>query len=429
MFVIRIPGVFLLPAFMLAVCAAATINAENSEDAALVRQHRVALHRLEVAALRSHPSVLAAQATLEGAGHDATAALWQFFPTPGVNASKSKDSPDSSVTFSLRQPIYSGGRLTTERDKALAARRIAESSLEEARFTLSLNTISAYGSLIENRMVENIYRAGLKDLSALRAIIRKRVTAKISPESDALLTETRYAAIESNFHETKTDLDGDYERFAQLVGKAVTEADIGNVFVSDFAAPPLTTLQKSVVVHVLECHPKIQRLRAQRDQTRSAVEMAKSAWTPNISLQWGYTHHSQKRDQDGQSIELVLSSNFSAGLSDRSHLLSAKAAQKAASDEVLSAERDLRQSLSQLFTSYRSLYGKADRLSENVARLDSLLANYRSAFLIGRRSWLDVLNMLRESIQTRAELARIQVKLFVSAQTLKRYQELGDNHV
>lgn len=420
MFIFRIVGVSIVSTVVLAAASGA-----DAKDAIPVREHGVALQRLEAQALAFHPSVLAAQDTLEAVSHEADAARWQFFPTPSLSA-KANDS-DASLTVGLSQPIYSGGRLTAQRDQAFAGRRAAQHSLSESRLALSLEVIAAYGALVEQRMVEDVYHAGLGDLAALRAVIGKRVEARISARSDALLTEARYTAVEDSFDQARTHLDGEYKRLSNLVGEVVTAADLGNGFASGVAAPPLPVTQKAIVAHALVAHPHIRRLRAERDAARSAVALAKSAWTPRISVQGEYERHSREKRRDDRRIELVFATDFSAGLSDRSRFLAAEAAQKAASHALSTAERQLRQELTRLFADYRVLHDSADRLSENVARLEDLLATYRRAFLLGRRSWVDVLNMLREKIQTRAELARTRARLFVVRQNLKRYEKVGDD--
>jgi len=418
---------------LLFFCSVSDVWAAVRSAEVWVREHRVALSRVEAEALAFHPSVLAAEDALEAAGHKADAAWWQFFPTPTLRVGLDKldqfsdrfSDSDTSLTVGLRQPLYSGGRLTAQREQALAGRRAARHSLGEASFALSLNVVSAYGGLIEDRMVEQVYHSGLDDLSALPAIIQKRVAAQVSARADALLTETRYQAIADSFDQAQHRVTGDYAQLSQLVGHTVTEAEIGTGFAASRGPWPLAQDEDSLVARVLVSHPMLQRLQAERDAARISVAVAKSAWLPKLALQWEHERHSRNKGRDDQRVELQLSMDLNAGLSDRSNYFSAKATQNAASHAVIAAKRNLHQELERLFTNYRVLYGKSDRLSGNVERLEALLSTYQQAFLLGRRSWLDVLNMLREDIQARADLARTQAQLFVVRVTLEHYQRLG----
>ncbi len=412
----RLLGIFLFVGFSLA-CFATGVT---------MGQHEWALRRLEAEALASHPSILGARDSLEQAGQQTAAARWQFFPTPRVSAVA--DDEDASLSVGFDQPLLSSGRLGAQKDQALAAEKAARQSLSEARFALSLDVVGTYGALIADLMVSDVYRAGLRNLQALRAMIKKRVDARISAQSDYLFTNARYTAIKDNFNLAKSRVNARYQHLSQLLGRTMTFTDVGAEPLS-VASELREQRQEAIVAHALATHPKIRHLQAELDAARSVVRLKKSAYLPKLSLQGQYEKHTRQHFRDEAKIEIVLKTDLSAGLSDYSQLQAAKAAERATAQAVLAAEREVADTLEQVFVNYRSLARRANHLAENVERLEGILSAYKRAFLLGHRSWVDVLNMLRENIETHADLVRVRAQLFTAEEMLKRYEELGKNDV
>ena len=79
--------------------------------------------------VKQHPSVQAALNQIESARQDLAGAKWQFGPTPSIGSEKN-NRPANSLTDSrtnfarLQQPLWTGGRLTAQLDRAQAQETI-----------------------------------------------------------------------------------------------------------------------------------------------------------------------------------------------------------------------------------------------------------------------------------------------------------------
>lgn len=387
--------------------------------------HGAALGALEAEALRTYPAILAAESSLEAAGYGIESAEWAFYPTPQVGG-RANDDGSLSVTLKLIQPLWTGGRLDAGKDQARARSRAAYFSVANRRLSVSLTVVELYASLISDLMVSDIYLSGLGALTGLRAMIKRRTESHVSSLSDFALADTRYAALENDFFMAQSRLSEEYARLSEMVGRKVALGDMG----SDFEAGnwrPRRTERERLIKRALMFNPDIARLRAELDVARGSVRLRESSYFPTLSLN---VEHDLNQDRNGESgrqqsdssIYLTLESTLSPGLGSMSEVKAARSSAKAARHDLLAAESALRQRLEQLIAEYRSLDGQVDRLSGNVRRLERILDSYKRLFLLGRRSWLDLLNMVREGIQAREALVRARVRLFMLRETLKRYE-------
>jgi adhesin transport system outer membrane protein len=92
--------------------------------------------------LARHPAVLAALGQLNSAKHETDGAKYQFLPTPsfGVerNAQPKKGLTDSRTQFArLQQPLWTGGRLTAQLDRARSQEEQANFTVAEQRLSLA----------------------------------------------------------------------------------------------------------------------------------------------------------------------------------------------------------------------------------------------------------------------------------------------------
>ncbi len=79
-------------------------------------------------AVETHPTVRAQMASASAADLGIEIARWQFYPTPSITAEGLKTSAkdpiyqgdDHSISLSIEQPLWTGGRLTASLDQANA---------------------------------------------------------------------------------------------------------------------------------------------------------------------------------------------------------------------------------------------------------------------------------------------------------------------
>ena len=128
------------------------------------------LPQLLEAATTQHPSVRNQQAQQRAALKGVDAAKWQFFPTPsvsveGVNASKDDPSyaGDAQVTYlRLQQPLWTGGRLTINQDKARVNLDLAQANTADTQLQLALRVVQAYADWTSADLKVKAYQSSVE---------------------------------------------------------------------------------------------------------------------------------------------------------------------------------------------------------------------------------------------------------------------------
>ena len=96
-------------------------------------------------AVRTYPSVSAAEASIRASEADVSAAKWLRFPSVSVGARLGSDELGNlSPQLQVEQPIWSGGRITGSIERAEALQEASEARLGETIQDLALQALNAY---------------------------------------------------------------------------------------------------------------------------------------------------------------------------------------------------------------------------------------------------------------------------------------------
>lgn len=150
----------------------------------------VSLARLLEATVSVHPSVRAKQGELQAAGFDLDGANWGWFPT--VSSEVQADDGSRAAAVQVQQPLWTGGRIPGQIDLATANREAASAAVIEAEQQVMLSVgVSFYEFLRQQARIE-IARSNEAEHSKLLEMIRRRVRAEVSPQSDQTLAAARF---------------------------------------------------------------------------------------------------------------------------------------------------------------------------------------------------------------------------------------------
>lgn len=111
---------------------------------------------------------------------------------------------------------------------------------------------------------------------------------------------------------------------------------------------------------------------------------------------------------------LVASLETAGGLSRFSAVSSARGRLEALEAQYLTAQRQLRQRINNDLTEFESASARAD-VSRNASfTANNVSQSYMRQFIAGRRSWLDVMNSLRETLSARLIQADAEIQTLAS---------------
>ena len=369
------------------------------------------------AALASHPLVAGKRAAREAALAEREGAEWQRYPTPSVEANSASDGQNASV-FRLDQPLWTGGRITAGIDAAGSRVDAAGMAIAEARQDLALKVIAAGGEALRLQGREVHAQASVGEHEKLLAMIRRRVQQEVSPLADQRLAESRLYATINELSATTQGRRNALAQLGQLTGQTVTEVDPWSH--TEAAKPEgLPADQAAAVELALARSPLLRRLNFEAEAATADIDSKRSAYMPQLSLR---LESSQGSVSDNRAL-LVLLAQPGAGLSAASGVNAALARREAALRAAEAARRDIEQQIALDWNEWTAARARVDNAEQARATSAEVSDSYARQYTAGRKTWLDVLNAVREASQ--AELSLVDARNQMQAAVLRLKTQTG----
>ena len=305
----------------------------------------------------------------------------------------------------LEQPIWAGGRLANGIRRARANFQAGSSAVREAQQIITLRTVQAYYDLAISARRETILTDGLEQHRLLVETIRRRVMQEVSPRSDLELALSRTAQIEQELAAANGAQMAAYSRILELVGDSAI--DLGPVPVYDPLAAE--AVRADAIEQALACSPTIERLRHEFSRAEAERKVAKSSLFPQIVGQLSHN------EITGSRAGVTLRMQTGNGLSQLAAVSSADARIDGAAQQIATAERELREALRLDFVDNDAARSRAVSGARAESSAMLVTESYKRQFLAGRRTWLDVMNAVREATTSRLSVADAQVAAMASA--------------
>jgi len=344
-------------------------------------------------ASREHPLVQQALANRKARVAQLRGAKWQLYPSlsvEGLAVSQGNQigaQNGLAANIIVEQPLYSFGRIDGVIDAADAALVTSTNGVIDAQVEILLRTVQAYYDLALATEREAILKESLRQHNDLLETIGRRVEQEVSPQADLELASSRVAQIEQDLAAVAGARSTAYSRLQELVGYATI--DFGTIprLDPEIELPPEDTL----VTSALECSPLLKALRSTQRERVSQQRVARSRLFPQIVAQ------ASQSEVLGARFGVALRLQTGNGLSQFSAVDSAKADVLAAEYETATAEREIRELIK---VDYLTFVAGRNRVvaSERASRTSDLVTeSYKRQFIAGRRTWLDVMNAVREA--------------------------------
>lgn len=356
-------------------------------------------------AVLTHPAVSTAKANRDASRADLRGAKWLRFPSVTVEALAVTGGRDSNTrngfepNLVVEQPIYTAGRIGGSIDRAEADLEASESAIGETALEIAHRTVQAYFDLALAARREAILSQSLEQTHDLVETIRNRVNQEVSPRSDLDLAIARTAQIQQDLASVRGQRSAALNRLRELVGS--DDFDFGNVPRLD---PALSVPDASeVAARALECSPQLERLRSELEIAEADRKIARGNLFPQVIGQLSHN------EVTGSRAAVVLRMQMGNGLSRLAAIDSSASRIDAAGFAIASAERAIRENVLLQFDSYRAarLRIESGRLASSTTR--EVTASFQRQFIAGRRTWLDVMNAVREEMNARLSEADAEI--------------------
>lgn len=363
-------------------------------------------------ALASHPTLQAKRSQQDAARADLEGAKWQRYPSISVEGA-TPSSQQNSTLLRIEQPLWSGGRISAGIDAAGNRVGAADAALDEERLNLSLRVIAAYSEALRHQGRQHYASKGVQEHDKLFNIIRRRVTQEVSSQTDQRLAEARMYQAANDHSAAQQALDNALTQLSQLAGKSVT--GITSLDISKLNTPASLEL---ALPQALSYSPSLRRL-SQEELAADADILAKRAvYMPQLALR---LEKSTGQFNDNRAM-LVLFAQPGAGLSALSGVNAAMAKREALRMAHEATERDTRERVTLDWTEWSAAGRRVDNAGRSSGMSTDVFESYTRQYVIGRKTWNDVLNAVREATQSQfaledARAQTIAASLRLSAQT------------
>lgn len=354
------------------------------------------LDRAASIAVASHPLVDSAEAEADALAAELRGARWGRYPSLSVEAliatrgSSIADSDGIALNAAIEQPIWSGGRIDSEIDRAEASLRAGESRVDATQRELVLRVIDAYYNVLFGDQRLAVLRDSLDQHRRLLESIGRRVEQEVSPLADLTLGRSRTSQVELDLSSTQEARDDAALRLSQLTGGAEITPTLPLPSAIELLPPEEIALDEA-----LACDPSLAALTSLVAAAEARSDGARAQLWPQVLLQLS------QNEITGARAALVVRMQLGRGGSQFAAIASADARIRRALADFGEAERQAREDLRRDYIIVRNARDQIRTGGAAADAADQIVASYQRQFIAGRRSWLDVMNAVREAAGAR----------------------------
>lgn len=357
-------------------------------------------------ATRNYPTAKAARASLRGAAADVRTAKWQRFPILGLDTAW-LNSLNPSPELTVELPLFTAGRIGAGIRQAEAREEVSSARYVETIETLALNTAQTYFQVMQLTRRQQLLAVSLVEHRKLVGTMERRVAQEVSPQADLELARSRTAQFEQEYNIATSQLDTALRVLAELI--ADPDYQLGPIpsFNPELDLPDRVMIRQEAQAF----DPALRRLGAEVDVARAEFDATKAQIWPRLNGQYSYT------DFFGSRVGVVARLQTAPGLSQFSQNESARLRIDTAVESRRQAMQQLARQIDSDLIEFDAARARAS-ISSNASDTASRVAlSYMRQFIAGRRSWLDVMNALREAVN--AEIGKSDAEVTAMAASVR----------
>lgn len=362
-------------------------------------------------AVDANPAMRAARLNNQAAHTDVKSARWLYGPSVSVSAfafrggSALVRGDDVTTNLLVDQPIWQGGRIRGTIDRAKASERQAEAATDETAQEIAQRVTDVYFALVGANARVRALDEGLAEHRTLVGSIERRVEQEVSPRVDLELARSRIAQLMEQRTTANAQAVSSLQQLRALLN------DPGYTPEADPRYDPAVHHpdQATAIEAAGTCSPTRKRLQAEALVARADQKLAKSQYLPRLSAQF------TSNEVTGERVGLALSAATNGGLSQFEAARSAQIRRDAAEVRIGSADLDLRTTLAADFAENNSARERVVSSHEAAQSARAVTDSFQRQFVVGRRSWLDVMNAALEGTQANLAVRDAEVSAMASA--------------
>lgn len=353
-------------------------------------------------ASRRNPSVVSAWFLVRASHADVRSAKWRRFPSVSTQINTWNTGADRAVgTLQVGVPVVAFGRIGAGIKRAEAEQNVALASWRQRVLEISTGATQAYFQYFFSQRREIILAEGVEEHRRLVESMTRRFEQEVSPLADLELARTRLAQMQQELASARSQRINWLNQLRELVQDPEFDPGIAPQFVAEL----YSTQWDDAPTKAVEYDAGRERLLAQAEAARAEITAARASLMPQLDAVYSYDEY------NGSRAGLALKLQSAPGLSQLSAISGAEARFSQALTQVSDLERQLRQDITSQVIQNEAARERAAISTEASSTAGRVSQSYVRQFIAGRRSWLDVMNAVRESIS--AQLSDVEAKFTV----------------
>lgn len=359
-------------------------------------------------ALATHPAVLGKRATVDAASAELDEARWQRYPSPSFETNQYASGGLTNV-FRVEQPVWTGGRISAGIAGAEHRVEAAGASVLETRQEIALRVIAAWTDACRHEARLNHARTAVQEHERLLALIGRRVDNEVSPPVDRDFARSRLLQAQNDLSSVTQARNAALSQLSQLVGEEVQQATVLP------QVEPGEPARELLMQRALEHAPSLQRLRAEEGAADADISLRRASMLPKVGVR---VERTTGPLADTRAL-LVVSVQPGAGLATNAAVHAARSRRDAAHLARDAAQRDLQAQIAVDWDDWQFARQRLLTAEQSRSMSAEVFESYTRQYTTGRKTWIDVLNAVREVTQADFQMADAQAQVSAAALRLR----------
>ena len=377
-------------------------------------------------AIQNHPLVGAAQAERQATTEELNAAELGVFPTPSVQTGYNING-GLTTAVAIRQPLWTGGKLSANIRQAYYNDQAAEANVADQRNQIAMNTVEAWKSYVEASGLQYIYNQTIQDLNSFQQMMQRRVDQGVSAQIELALVNNRLLQARNQYNAALEQKRIAQSRLQQIVGTDLQDNQ-------QYSVRHINAMLRDLQLHIPQIeqqifqtqgitHPAVVKAQLQTltAQAQADAKLAERYPTIYAQYQYNYLHDTHQSDN---VLGIAMTFEPGAGFSTLATSRATQARVQSYQQNVEAARRVVLENVQTQFQQLMSAQSRANTLLLAVDGAKIVTASYQRQFIAGRKSWLEVLNAVREQSDYQAQLVQNNALLLSAFYNLQ--VELGN---
>lgn len=376
--------------------------------------------------LASYPSILSKQSSRDAAKTDLTAAKLKFLPNASFNTQRNQvaysgqnlsNQPATSITVS--QPLFLDGGIIAGYNKADAKLSAADFAVLETREDVSKRIIGAYTEWLKAYFKIQALEENVKLHEKFAGLITRRYEQGVASGADRDLGISRLMQAKAELDTQRSLEETALTSLSELVGEPIRRQDLAGTVAKPVPIPS----RSKGITQALTQSVTVQRYKFEAEAAEQEAKEIRAQALPQVSF--------QAQRQIGNAIlpgaqgydmyGLVVNYAPGGGFASVATASAAFERAKAATLQVETSKRELTDRLNADYNEYEFALLKKESLQRSVSLTGDISASYDRQYLVGRKSWLDLMNSVREQAQTKVQFADAEGSLLGASRRLMVY--------